>query len=137
MMRKLIVASVALADTLAQENAALLALDLPRAASLLTVKTEAVAAFTDAQRHSAATGAAMGALDAEHRRLAEQVGARLRDLAEENRRLLDRAIHTQGRVLAMIAKALPTVLTRTPRYGVSGNLANGQRVQAVALSARV
>jgi hypothetical protein len=64
-----------LADALAEENAALAALDVKRAGSLVAVKERAVAAFS-----------------------AALVGA-------ENKTLLERAIAAQGRVIAVFAQA--------------------------------
>jgi hypothetical protein len=49
MTPELIAAAVRLADTLAQENRALTALDLPRAAGMLEAKTRALEAFAAAQ----------------------------------------------------------------------------------------
>ncbi|MDA8253872.1 MAG: hypothetical protein M0Z28_32510 [Rhodospirillales bacterium] len=118
-----IAAAVALADTLARENAALAALDLAGAAAMLDAKQAAAAAFAAAQATPAAP-------DAAHQRLAAQ----LRDLADENRRLLERAIRVQGRVLEVVARALPKPPGR--RYGATGAPARGA-VAPVIVSARV
>jgi len=89
-----------LADTLAQENAALAALDLKRAGAMLPVKQRAVAAFTVALEGNS--------LDEADRPLA----SRLRSLSDENKILLQRAIAAQGRVIAIFAQAA----TRQPGY---------------------
>lgn len=130
----LINAAVALADTLTQENKALAALDLPRAVTLLDRKRQATAAFIAAQARAASTATAASARDA--RPLAEQVAAQLRDLADENKRLLERAITVQGRVIGTLARVVPRALARAPRYNAGGAIADGPRPPPVALSAR-
>ena len=80
MSQELIAAANMLADTLAKENVALTALDLPRAASMLADKQRAVAGFLtacDAER-TATVHATIAPL-----------AQRLRLLSEENRTLLD------------------------------------------------
>jgi gamma-glutamyltranspeptidase len=125
MTNELIAAAARLADALRAENEALAALDLKRAAAMLPEKTEAAAAFT-------ALGNAMRpGQEPEARDLA----ARLRDLAEENRRLLERAIAVQGRVLETIASAARAQAS-APRYGARGALAPDRKAAAFALSAR-
>ena len=124
----LIDSAVQLADVLARENAALAALDLAQAASMVPEKTRAAAAFTaeQARLNDAATPAAQS-------ELARQVAARLKGLAEENRRLLERGIALQGRLIGCIARAVPRAAA--PRYRANGALA-GDRARPVALSAR-
>ena len=127
MNRRLIEAAVALADTLMRENAALLAQDLAGAAAMLERKQAAAAAFAAAQAEDTAPDAA----DADRQRLA----ARLRDLAAENRRLLEQAIRVQGRVIGIIGRAAapkPPVAG----YGATGAAARGV-VAPVIISARV
>jgi flagellar biosynthesis/type III secretory pathway chaperone len=126
---------VQLADALASENSALAALDLPRAAGIVDAKARAVEAFLAAQAIAAA--GATGALAADQRSAAEQLAARLRDLAQENRRLLEHAIAVQGRVIGLVARALPpSPPQNATRYGADGGLAGGGRQPAIALSAR-
>ena len=84
-----IAAAAALAETLEAENAALAALDLPRAAGLLGEKQRAVAEFAEAEPNPAA----------------DRMARRLRALALENKRLLERAIAVQGRVIGVVAQA--------------------------------
>ncbi len=127
MNRRLIEAAVALADTLMRENAALLAQDLAGAAAMLERKQAVAAAFAAAQAEDTAPDAA----DADRQRLAAQ----LRDLAAENRRLLEQAIRVQGRVIGIIGRAAapkPTVA----RYGATGVAARGV-IAPVIISARV
>lgn len=127
----LIEAAVALADTLAQENRALTALDLPAAVALLADKHRAADAFAAAHaRLQAGTSIAP-----EQRLLAGQTAARLRDLAEQNRLLLERAIRVQSRVIGLLTRGVPRALTRAPRYNAGGSFAPSS-MPPVALSAR-
>jgi hypothetical protein len=119
-------AATQLADLLAEENAALAALDLPRVAAMLPDKQRATAELDAAQADSAAHAG-----DPATRLLAQ----RLLILAEQNRALLERAITVQGRVIAVIARAIPRAVT-TPRYGLNGSLAHAGRPTAFAFSAR-
>lgn len=82
-------AVAALADVLARENAALAAMDMHGATALLAEKRAALAAL-----EGAATGAREPAL------------ARLRQLAAENRVLLERAMAVQSRVIALLVHAV-------------------------------
>ena len=131
MIQDLIDAAVALADTLARENNALAALDMPRAVALLEEKTRAAAAFTNAQ-------ARIGDIalnQAERQRVAQQVGTRLRAMADDNKRLLERAMLVQTRVVGALAQAAPAAMARTPRYDSRGGMA-GATLPAMALSTR-
>jgi hypothetical protein len=132
MTPELIEAATALADTLARENAALALLDLPRAGGLLAEKQRSAEAFARAQ--AAADLAA--AFDAEQQRLAAAIATRLSDLAQENRRLLERALGVQRRVLNTVARAAAKAVGRAPRYGATGALAPGRQAPVV-VSARV
>ncbi len=89
----LITAGSRLAATLEVENAALAALDLPRAAGMLAEKERAVAEVAAAEVAAVPHAAA------------ERVARRLRALALENKRLLERAIAAQGRVIGVVAQA--------------------------------
>jgi hypothetical protein len=113
----------AVSAVLARENAALAALDLVRAGGFLAEKRAA----TDALALALVAGT--GTLPAPAQ--AEQ----LRDLAGENRRLLERAIAVQGRVIAVIARAVPRNAV-APRYAAHGGMARAPRPLPVALSAR-
>lgn len=130
MIHDLTDAAEALAAVLTAENTALAALDLPRAASLVPAKRAATDSFLAAQARLAAAGrrdnaphAALGAL-----------APRLRDLAAENRHLLDRAMATQRRVLDIIAQAVPRASAQAPRYGASGALLDRARALPVAIA---
>jgi hypothetical protein len=119
MTKDLIFAGTHLAETLETENAALAALDLPRAAGMLADKRSAVADF-DAVRTGPAPSEA-----------AQRMARRLQGLAMENKRLLERAIAVQGRVIGVIARAA-TAATEPAGYGP----ARGRRPAPMAFSAR-
>jgi hypothetical protein len=116
MMDSLIAAGLRLAEALRAENEALAMLDLPRAAGLADDKILASDAFAAAFAAAAKLGArAEGPV----RQTAQDLTARLEALGAENRRLLERAIGIQSRVIETIAgAALPK---RTPiGYGALG-----------------
>ncbi|MDR3537441.1 MAG: hypothetical protein P4L71_13170 [Acetobacteraceae bacterium] len=125
MNEDLVAIAVRLADVLQRENTALAALDLARAASMVAEKRFAADAFALAQ------GVA-GALDDQPKVV--DVATRLRDLADENRLLLERAIAVQSRVIGVIARAMPP--STTPRYAATGTLTRSARPVAFTLSAR-
>ncbi len=112
----LIAAALHLTATLAAENTALSKMDLAGAASLLAEKTAAAAAFSAAQ--AAGKGPPRMAVPPGLHKIA----ANLQQVAEENRRLLERAIAVQSRVIGTLAQAARTA-DATPRYGSSGLLA--------------
>ncbi len=120
-------AAEALAGTISAENKALAALDLPVAVRLLAQKRQHGEAFLSAQARSLAAG-----LPALSRDRLQQ----LAELAADNKRLLERAIIVQGRVISSIARAVPRA-TAGPnqRYASDGKPAAGRPV-AMALSAR-
>ena len=128
MNRRLIDAAVALADTLARESAALAAMDLAGAAAMLPAKQAAAASFAAAQAlpMPPAMPSQVEALRA--------VAERLRDAAEENRRLLERALRVQGRVVGIVARAARPK-PAAPRYAASGDLAP-DRAAPLLVSAR-
>ncbi len=106
-----LLAATRLVQVLTAENAALLALDMPAAAALLEEKLAAArglaqaSAARPAARHPDAVGLAL----------------QLRDLAQQNRVLLERAIVVQGRVLDMVAcAARQGVAQAGGRYGAGG-----------------
>jgi hypothetical protein len=126
MSQELIAAASLLADVLAEENAALMALDLPRAASMLADKQCAVAGFLatcDAQNPAMSHA------------MLEPLARRLQSLSQENRTLLERAIAVQTRVIGVIAHAaVPAVAPAGySARGATGRLA---RPTAFALFAR-
>lgn len=135
-IRGLIAASVALADILARENKALANMDLAAAMALLAEKQAQGAAFAAAHARAAAALAGEPGLRGELRQMADTVGRRLRDLGNENKRLLERALRVQGRVIGSITRALPRATASAPRYDAVGGFAAPARPEAVALSAR-
>jgi hypothetical protein len=109
-----------LAAVLARENTALAALDLRRAAGMLTEKQTAAAAF-------AAGRPDVGAPP-------DHLARRLHDLAQENRMRLEHAIIVQRRIIGIIAGAIRGA-SAAPRYGATGVMAAGQPAP-LTLSAR-
>jgi hypothetical protein len=126
MSKGMIAASSVLADALAEENAALAALDLPRAASMLADKQRAVAGFL-AMRD--AQGGAM------QHAMIEPLARRLQTLSQENRTLLERAIAVQGRVIGVIARAAAPAVA-SAGYAARGVTGYATRPMAFALTAR-
>ncbi|MEJ0016627.1 MAG: hypothetical protein WDN25_08685 [Acetobacteraceae bacterium] len=119
MSTDMIAAGNALAATLEAENAALAVLDLPRATGLLADKRRGIEALAGAQGVPA------------RRDAAERMAHRLQALAAENKRLLERAIAAQGRVMAVVARSA------APQAAPAGyGTARGQRPVAFALAAR-
>lgn len=120
----LIAAAVRLADVLQTENAALAALNMPAAVRLLPEKLAAADAFAAAQ-----AGADVGARERQagrHGIELDAVARRLQALAAENRRLLDRAMLVQGRVIATVAKAARATAERAaPGYGTPHGAQHG------------
>ena len=129
MTQDLIDAAVGLADLLARENEALSRRDLARAASMLMAKRRAASAFEEARVQAAHLRRA-----GPERRLAEEVGRRLDALAAENRRLLEHAVRVQGRVISVIAGALPR--SGAHGYRADGAPAGRERARAFTFSAR-
>jgi hypothetical protein len=126
MSKELIAAASLLADMLAEENAALAALDLPRAAAMLADKQRVVAGFLAARD---AQSVAMP--DA----VIEPLARRLQSLSQENRTLLERAIAVQGRVIGVIARAAVPA-TAPSGYCAHGTAGYTARPPAFALSSR-
>ncbi len=117
-----------LAAVLAAENAALTVLDLQRVAALAGDKREAADAL-------AATPP--GPPSPESRAQLESCGSRLTILMEENRRLLERAIAVQARVLCIIARAGRREMAHRPTaYGRGGAPVASARPRAMAIMAR-
>ncbi len=138
MTEDLATAADRLAEVLAAENAALVAVDLARAGAMLADKTSAAAAFVAAQAasHGVSYGGSHGTSNGNRSGTRPVALERLQDLVTENQRLLDIAIKVQGRVLGVIARALPRAL-RDPaatRYGAQGRMASA-RPSAFAISA--
>jgi len=119
MTMELMEAGTALAETLEAENSALTTLDLPRAGAMLARKQRALADLAAAKAHRTSHDAA------------DRMARRLQALALENKRLLERAIAAQGRVIEVLARA--AAVTAAPRG--YGNERSGRPV-AFALSAK-
>ena len=132
MIHALLHAGQRLAEALREENEALARLDLSRATTLATAKVQASDAFAAAYGAATRTGSsARGEL----RDAAETLALRLRDLSDENRRLLERAISLQYRVIETIAgAALPA--SRPVTYGGMGQRAMPRQTPSMALAAR-
>lgn len=133
MLHGLLAAGLRLAEALQAENEALAALDLPRAGSLAAAKIQASDAFGAAFAAAAKLGAkAQGP----ERETAERLTERLKVLGVENRRLLERAILLQSRVIETIAAAAaPRAAPVT--YGAKGYRPVPRSAPAFAVSARV
>ena len=134
MMDTLIAAGTRLADALLAENEALARLDLPGAAGLTGAKLKATDAFAAAFAAATKTGARPeGAVQRDG---AREMAARLEALGAENKRLLQRAISVQSRVIETIAAAaLPRAAQ--PIYGAAGRRAGAPRqAPAMALAVR-
>jgi len=111
-------AAAALLQALEAENRALLTLDLNQITELLGAKQLAVAAAVSAR-------AGLGALMAQDQAAARALTAQLASAAIENRRLLERAMAVQRRVIATVAKAAKAAApaaARACRYGARGSL---------------
>jgi hypothetical protein len=118
-MMELMDAGAALAETLEAENSALTILDLPQAGAMLARKQRAMADLEAAKAHRTSHDAA------------DRMARRLQALALENKRLLERAIAAQGRVIEVVARA--AAATEAPKGYGNGR---GGRPTAFALSAK-
>jgi flagellar biosynthesis/type III secretory pathway chaperone len=136
MTPQLIAAAEHLATILEAENAALSAFDMPRIASLLGDKTLALQGFHTAR--ALAKNGSFGTLDPVQRKAAEELTVRLRQLAEQNRTLLERAMFVQTKVISIFARAMPKALAaQTTRYRANGSLAALVTPPALTLRSRV
>ncbi len=114
----------ALATILQAENAALAALDLTRAAALLPQKQRAAEAFATARPPT-------------NQPQAIAIGRRLGPLIEENRRLLERGIAVQARVMKVIARAAARApAAKAAGYSAAGAPRTTNRPAPIALCAR-
>jgi hypothetical protein len=126
MMQPLIVAAQRLADALRAENEALARLDLNRAGALALPKQQASDAFAAAYDAASRTNTRT---EGPERAQAEALAGGLRDLGAENRRLLERAIDLQSRVIETIAGA-----TRPKGPGTYGDQGRNREGRAGPLS---
>ncbi|WP_424139340.1 hypothetical protein [Roseomonas chloroacetimidivorans] len=136
MIQALLNAGQRLAEALREENEALARLDLSRATTLATTKLQASDAFAAAYGAATRTGStAQSTMHGELRDAAEKLACRLRDLSDENRRLLERAIFLQSRVIETIAgAAIPA--SRPTTYGGMGQRTMPRQAPSLALAAR-
>jgi hypothetical protein len=121
-----IAAADLLADTLTQENLALAALDLPRAATMLADKQRAVAGFL-AAREAQRTDVQPAVL--------EPLAQRLMSLSDANRALLERAIAVQRQVIGIVARAAAPGVAASG-YSAQGTVGHHAHPAAFALCAR-
>lgn len=129
----LLEAADALAALLTRENALLAELDLAGAAEIAETKARVAEAFHRAQAAAQANG-----VPADCRPRLAAVGRRLVALAGENRRLLERGMAAQGRVISVIARAARAQGAQTSgRYGARGGPALPAGAQPMAFCARV
>lgn len=129
MSTDLLDAAAAVVETLQAENAALAVLDIGAAVKLYPRKRDAVTALATAQASTKPT--------AEQRQRAELLTRRLAELTGENKRLLERALYVQGRIMGALARAVPRALAATAGYCADGRMAGPQRALALALSAHI
>ena len=136
MMDTLLAAGGRLADALLAENEALARLDLPGAAGLSGAKMRAPDAFAAAFAAASKVGARPEG--AAQREGARDMAARLETLGAENKRLLQRAVSVQSRVIETIAgPALPRAAN--PVYGAAERrpaAPRGAAAPAMALALR-
>ncbi len=130
MMQPLMIAAQRLAEALRAENEALARLDLSSAAALAGPKRQASDAFAAAYDAANRTGSRA---EGPERARAEEIALRLSDLGAENRRLLERAIDLQSRVIETIAGAARP--ERPATYGDRGTTRQG-RTPPLSFTAR-
>lgn len=135
LLAALLIAGQRLAEALRAENAALAALDLPRAAGVAETKIRATDAFAAAQSAAAKTGARVQGPVGQH---VASLAADLAALGAENQRLLERAVSIQSRVIEVIASAaLPRAAgAEGLRYGAGGQRSAARRPVALAVQTR-
>lgn len=126
MIESLMLAAQRLAEALRAENEALARLDLAAAAGLAVAKRQASDAFAAAFDAASRSGSRAGGAD---RARAEEIAAALRVLTAENRRLLERAIELQSRVIETIAGA-----AKPPGPGTYGERGRAREGRAAAVS---
>jgi hypothetical protein len=123
-MPKLLAAASRLADVLERENAALAVMNLPQAGAMLAEKTAAIVAlavFDD------------GAIVPGHPDLVF-AARRLDGLARDNRRLLERAMAAQMRLIGIVARAAAASVAQQS-YGARGRMAHVARPMALSTRA--
>ena len=131
MIEALMNAAQRLTEALRAENAALARLDLGAAAELAHGKRLAADAFAAAFDATHRSGSRA---EGEARDRTEEIARALKDLTAENRRLLERAIDLQSRVIEAIAGALRPPGPGT--YGARGRVRAG-RPAPISFASRV
>nr|WP_321984405.1 hypothetical protein [uncultured Lichenicoccus sp.] len=126
-MIALLDASNHLLDVLDKENAALRRLDLPAATAMVAVKQDALTRFEAARPPTPPAPGSSHAL--------KGVAARLQAAIEENRKLLERAMTVQGRIMSLLAKAAREQVPEQ-RYGSQGSYRSDRSDQPFALNSR-
>lgn len=109
---------------LAAENAALEMMDIAGATAWVAQKQRATDALLASRKSAPPAGDAAW--------LAE--GQRLNVLVQDNKRLLERAMVAQNRVMACIARAVPRAMPQGTRYGASGQAPSMLAPPPIALS---
>ncbi|WP_137177126.1 flagellar export chaperone FlgN [Roseomonas sp. AR75] len=129
MIDSLMHAAQRLMEALRAENEALARLDLAAAGELARGKRQAADAFAAAYDAARKLGSRT---EGAERARAEEIAAGLQELTAENRRLLERAIALQSRVIETIAGA-----ARPPgpgTYGARGRMREGRGAAMSVLS---
>lgn len=109
------------------ENLALEQLDIAAATSLVAQKCSAADALMAALARSTGAPPAVTKANLE----------RLRSLSATNKRLLERAMAAQQRLLSIIAGAVPRAMKDAGPYGRTGQRVATTRMPAIAVSRRV
>jgi hypothetical protein len=122
--KSLIDAASRLCDILEAENAALEAMDIVTAIALVGEKQSATEALLAGRKLIPSVPEGEWAT----------VGKRLAELAKANKRLLERAMFAQNRVMACIARAIPRALPPQAAYGAKGNVPQRRSLPPMALS---
>ncbi len=136
---RLLAVAPRLAETLEHENAALDAFDIARATDLVDAKAEALAdmQMLIAERAVARAEATQLTTRRDETDEVERLGRRLMVAVERNKRLLQRALVVQGRIIGMIARAVPRAMAmNASRYGSQGRIHAQDLEQPIALSSR-
>ena len=118
-----------LAAVLADENAALVALDYQRVGDFIDKKRAALDAL-----NAAFPGPPDDALP-DHDPVRRMLALRLKQLVDENRKLLSRAIKVQNRIMGVVAGAARQAQASTG-YGAHGDRPRSSPAKAVALIVR-
>lgn len=133
MIETVIKAGLRLAEALRAENEALAKLDLPAAAALATPKMQATDAFAAACTAAQRTGTKVAGPE---RGTATEMATRLASLSAENRRLLERAVAIQSRVIETIAGAARPAQNGPAGYGAAGRYRAPPTTRPMAIATR-